>query len=102
MAEPLRLGIAGLGTVGSAVRCGCWRRMAACWSPSVPAAPSRSRRLPRAIARSRGVDLGRFRWYDDPIALAADPEVDVVVGSAAPTARRWLCAAPRSTRASRW
>ena len=78
MAEPLRLGIAGLGTVGSAVlrllaqngglladRAG--RRL------EVTAVSARHR------GRNRGVDLGRFRWYDDPIALAADPEVDVVV-----------------------
>src|SRR5690606_21582153 len=29
--------------------------------------------------RDRGVDLQGFRWYDDPMALAADPEVDLVV-----------------------
>ena len=53
--------------------------MAAC-SPSAPAAPLEVTAVSaRHRARSRGVDLGRFRWYDDPIALAADPEVDVVV-----------------------
>ena len=29
--------------------------------------------------RERGVALDRLRWYDDPLALAADPEVDLVV-----------------------
>jgi homoserine dehydrogenase len=29
--------------------------------------------------RDRGIDLEGVRWYDDPLALAADPEVDLVV-----------------------
>ena len=48
--------------------------------PSAPAAScgwSRSR--PATAQRERGVALDRLRWYDDPLALAADPEVDVVV-----------------------
>ena len=78
MAEPLRLGIAGLGTVGSAVlrllaQNGSLLAERAGRPLEVTAVSARDR------ARSRGVDLGRFRWYDDPIALAADPEVDVVV-----------------------
>ena len=78
MAEPLRLGIAGLGTVGSAVlrllaQNGSLLAERAGRALEVTAVSARHR------ARSRGVDLGRFRWYDDPIALAADPEVDVVV-----------------------
>jgi homoserine dehydrogenase len=78
MAEPLRLGIAGLGTVGSAVlrllaQNGSLLAERAGRPLEVTAVSARQR------ARSRGVDLGRFRWYDDPIALAADPEVDVVL-----------------------
>ena len=78
MAEPLRLGIAGLGTVGCAVlrllaQNGSLLAARAGRPLEVTAVSARDR------ARSRGVDLGRFRWYDDPIALAADPEVDVVV-----------------------
>jgi homoserine dehydrogenase len=78
MAEPLRLGIAGLGTVGSAVlrllaQNGNLLAERAGRELAVTAVSARDR------ARSRGVDLGRFRWYDDPIALVADPEVDVVV-----------------------
>ena len=38
---------------------------------------SRSRRA--TAQRERGVALDRFRWYDDPLALAADPEVELVV-----------------------
>jgi homoserine dehydrogenase len=78
MTEPLRLGIAGLGTVGSAVlrllaQNGSLLAERAGRPLEVTAVSARQR------ARSRGVDLSRFRWYDDPIALAADPEVDVVL-----------------------
>jgi homoserine dehydrogenase len=78
MAEPLRLGIGGLGTVGSAVlrllaQNGSLLAERAGRELAVAAVSARDR------ARSRGVDLARFRWYDDPMALVADPEVDVVV-----------------------
>ncbi len=33
----------------------------------------------RDRARDRGVGLDGVRWHDDPLALAADPDVDVVV-----------------------
>jgi homoserine dehydrogenase len=78
MSEPLRLGIAGLGTVGASVvqlvhrqsnalaaRCG--RRIV------VAAVSARDR------TRDRGIDLSGVRWHDDPVALAHDREVDVVV-----------------------
>ena len=29
--------------------------------------------------RDRGVDLSDLRWHDDPLALASDPDIDVVV-----------------------
>jgi homoserine dehydrogenase len=78
MREPLRLGIAGLGTVGSAVL-----RLLAQNGALLAARAGRELRVTAVSARhrerSRGVDLARFRWYDDAMALAADPEVDVVV-----------------------
>jgi homoserine dehydrogenase len=74
----LRIGIAGLGTVGGGVlrllqthadllaqRSG--RRIV------VAAVSARDRH------RDRGVSLDGVRWYDDAVALAADPEIDVVV-----------------------
>lgn len=77
-AVPLRIGIAGLGTVGGGVaklleqqgdllaaRCG--RRI------QVTAISARSR------DKDRGVDLSAVRWHEDARALAADPEVDVVL-----------------------
>jgi homoserine dehydrogenase len=78
MPEPLRLGIAGLGTVGSAVL-----RLLAQNGSLLAERAGRELKVTAVSARrrerSRGVDLARFRWYDDAIALAADPEVDVVV-----------------------
>src|ERR671919_1616360 len=78
MPEPLRLGIAGLGTVGSAVlrllaQNGSLLAERAGRELVVTAVSARDRE------RDRGVDLGRLRWYDDPMALAADPEVDLVI-----------------------
>ncbi len=75
---PLRIGIAGLGTVGASVlrilrrrenaladRCGRAIR--------VTAVSARDRK------RDRGVDLGGLTWFDDPVALAASPEIDCLV-----------------------
>ena len=74
----LKIAIAGLGTVGAgtlallerqaelvALRAG--RRIV------VAAVSARDRR------KDRGVDLSAVRWFDDAVAMAADPEVDVVV-----------------------
>jgi homoserine dehydrogenase len=78
MSGALRIGIAGLGTVGTgtlrllqehrdilAQRCGR--------SITVSAVSARERK------RDRGVDLSTLRWCDDALALASDPEIDVVV-----------------------
>jgi homoserine dehydrogenase len=78
MSEPLRIGIAGLGTVGSAVlallqKNGAFLAGRAGRPLQVAAVSARDR------TRDRGMPLGDLRWYDDPLALAADPEVDAVV-----------------------
>jgi homoserine dehydrogenase len=78
MHEPLKIGVAGLGTVGASVLRLVERRAnalaAACGRPvRVTAVSARDR------ARDRGVSLERYRWHDDPVVLARDPEVDVVV-----------------------
>ena len=78
MASPLKIGIAGLGTVGaSVVRLIDGQRdalIARCGRPIEVVAVS---------ARSRGKkrDLGRKspRWVADPVTLATDPEIDVFV-----------------------
>ena len=75
---PLRIGLAGLGTVGASVvrilrrqenalaaRCGRAIR--------VTAVSARDR------GRDRGVDLGGLSWFDDPVALAKSDEIDCFV-----------------------
>jgi homoserine dehydrogenase len=78
MLPPLKVGLAGLGTVGIAVLRLIARQrealIARCGRPiEVKAVCARSRE------KDRGIDLTRFRWVDDPVALAADPEIDVLV-----------------------
>ncbi len=78
MTQPLKIGLAGLGTVGA----GVIKVLAA-------NASLISRRAGRPIevvavsardrTRDRGVDLAGFDWVDDARALAAHPSVDVVV-----------------------
>lgn len=77
MSRPLSVAVAGLGTVGTgvlrllrenadiiAVRAG---------RPITVTAVAARDRL-----RDRGEPLSGLRWYDDPVALASDPQVDVV------------------------
>src|SRR5882724_6254589 len=78
MQAPLKIGVAGLGTVGASVVRLIDRRAnalaAACGRAiTVTAVSARSR------TRDRGIALDRFRWFDDPVALARDPGVDVFV-----------------------
>ncbi|MGA8950693.1 MAG: homoserine dehydrogenase, partial [Xanthobacteraceae bacterium] len=78
MAEPLKVGLAGLGTVGSAVirllDQGRDKLIARCGRPiEVVALTARSR------GKKRDFDVKRFRWFDDPVALARDPSIDVLV-----------------------
>jgi homoserine dehydrogenase len=76
--KPLAIAIAGLGTVGSGVltllRENAGTVAARAGRPiAVTAVSARERN------KDRGVPLTGLRWYDDPVALAADPAVDVVV-----------------------
>ncbi|MCB2083881.1 MAG: homoserine dehydrogenase [Sphingomonadaceae bacterium] len=78
MADPLRLAIAGLGTVGTGVirllqENGAMLAERAGRSLEVVAVSARDR------ARDRGVDLSPFAWEDDMTAMAARADVDVVV-----------------------
>ena len=78
MTNSLRLGIAGLVTVGTGVlellkaqgklletRCGR--------AVTVTAVSARSK------TKDRGQDLSKLTWFDDPVALAASKEIDVLV-----------------------
>jgi homoserine dehydrogenase len=78
MMRPLSVGVAGLGTVGAGVlkllRDNADIVSARAGRPvAVTAISARDR------TRDRGVSLSGLRWYDDPVALAADPATDVVV-----------------------
>lgn len=78
MTQPLRIAITGLGTVGGgalkilathsamiAERCG--REV------TLVAISSRDR------TKSRGVDISLLRWVENPLELASDPGVDVII-----------------------
>jgi homoserine dehydrogenase len=78
MIAPLKVGLAGLGTVGAAVMHLIDREQAAlsvrCGRPiEVVAVTARSR------AKKRAMDLKRLKWVRDPVALATDPDIDVFV-----------------------
>jgi homoserine dehydrogenase len=78
MAQALRVGVAGLGTVGAAliaqlahqrealaVRCGRGIEVVAVCA--------------RSKGKDRGVSLKKMKWYSDPVALARAPDIDVFV-----------------------
>ncbi|MDX2225413.1 MAG: homoserine dehydrogenase [Rhodospirillaceae bacterium] len=78
MSEPLKIAIAGLGTVGAgsvkllrengaaiAKRCGRALKVVAVAA--------------RTKGRDRGVDLSGMQWFDDPVAMARTADADVVV-----------------------
>jgi homoserine dehydrogenase len=78
MAAPLKVGLAGLGTVGASVvrlidqqrtvladKCGR--------GIEVVAVSARSR------GKDRGIDLKKLRWFADPVELARDPGIDAFV-----------------------
>ena len=78
MTRPLSVGVAGLGTVGAGVlrllRDNADLIAARAGRPiAVTAVSARDR------TRDRGVPTSGLRWYDDPVALAFDPALDVVV-----------------------
>ncbi|MGX7742528.1 homoserine dehydrogenase [Rhodopseudomonas parapalustris] len=78
MVAPLRVGIAGLGTVGAEVVRVIERQertlSARCGRPvRVVAVTARSK------AKKRGLDLSGIKWAKSPLAIATDPEVDCFV-----------------------
>ena len=76
--EPLKVAVAGLGTVGARVvrlvheekdllekRCG---------RPIIVTAVSA-----RDRHRERGIDLDSYRWFEDPVELATQSDADVII-----------------------
>src|SRR4051794_29429539 len=78
MAAPLKVGLAGLGTVGASVArlIGQQRTVLAdkCGRPiEVVAVSARSK------GKDRGIDMKKLRWVADPVELARDPGIDAFV-----------------------
>lgn len=76
--KPLKVGIAGLGTVGAGVM-----KLLAAQADLIAARAGRPVVVTAVSARDRnrdrGVKLDGLNWYDDAVGLAHDPAVDVVV-----------------------
>ncbi len=95
MSAPLRIALAGLGTIGAGT-------FALLRDNAEPIARRAGRKLEvvavsaRDRKRHRGIDLAGISWHDDAAALAALPKVDVVVeliGGSEGAARRAIEAA---------
>ncbi len=78
MPDPLRIGLAGLGTVGTGVV-----QMLHKHAGLIAARAGRPVEIAAISARSRhrdrGIDLAPYAWEDDPVALARRADVDLVV-----------------------
>ncbi|MBR9840571.1 MAG: homoserine dehydrogenase [Rhodobacteraceae bacterium] len=78
MSDPLRLGIAGLGTVGAGV-VKIVRQKAALLEDRSGRAIAISAVSARNRDKDRGVPLDSYGWEDDPVMLATRDDVDVFV-----------------------
>ena len=78
MQQPLRVGIAGLGTVGSSVIKVLERR-----ANALALATGRAIHVVGVAARSRekhrAISLDRYEWFGDAVELAGSPKIDVFV-----------------------
>lgn len=78
MSQPLRLGVAGLGTVGAGLL-----RLLQAHGAELARTSGREIAVAAVCARSRdkdrGLSLHGMAWFDDPVRLAADPSIDVFV-----------------------
>jgi homoserine dehydrogenase len=78
MTHGLKLGLAGVGTVGSGLL-----RLLAARKDTLAARAGRPLEVVAVSAlnrhKNRDADISGFRFVDDPVALAKDPEIDVFV-----------------------
>ena len=78
MTQPLKIGIAGLGTVGAGVV-----KLLTEHGRLLALRGGRPLKLVAVSARSkakkRDIDLSKVRWERDPMALATAPDIDVVI-----------------------
>jgi homoserine dehydrogenase len=77
-ARPLKVGVAGLGTVGAVLVAQVTRQReqltARCGRPiEIVAVCARSR------TKNRDVDLKKMKWFSDPVALARSSDIDLLV-----------------------
>ncbi|MTI46129.1 homoserine dehydrogenase [Roseibium hamelinense] len=78
MSDVLRVGVAGLGTVGASVvrlltKHGEKIALKSGQTAEIKAVSARNR------ARDRGVDLSGYAWYEDPVEMAEKADIDVFV-----------------------
>ena len=73
--KTLRLGVAGLGTVGA----GLLKLIARQDELRIPGRLEVTAVSARSRSRERGIDISGLRWTDDPVELALADDVDVVV-----------------------
>jgi homoserine dehydrogenase len=78
MLPPLRVGVAGLGTVGASVL-RLLERQRASLSARCGRAITVTTVCARDKTRDRGIDLSGLAWHADPVALARAPDIDVFV-----------------------
>lgn len=78
MKHPLKLGVAGLGTVGAGLL-----ELIAKHGPGLQQTLGRSIEIAGVCARQRdklrGVEIGSAKWFDDAVVLATDPGIDCFV-----------------------
>ena len=98
MQKPLTLGIAGLGNVGAGLL-----ELFRVHKDRIDARAGRPIQIVGVSARSRdksrGVDTAGLKWFDDPVALAKDPGIDVfveLIGGSDGTAKEAVEAALRA------
>ena len=75
MVTPLKVGVAGLGTVGAALIAQVVRQreaLAARCGRAIEIAAV----CARARGKDRGIDLKKTKWYSDPMALARAAGID--------------------------
>src|SRR5262245_830434 len=78
MSQPLRLGVAGLGTVGVGLL-----QLLQAHAPRLAETVGRQIAIVGVSARQRdkkrAISLEGMKWYDAAVQLAADPEIDVFI-----------------------
>ncbi|MBF0130672.1 MAG: homoserine dehydrogenase, partial [Alphaproteobacteria bacterium] len=78
MSAPLKIAVAGLGTVGAGtlalLKGNAAQIESRCGRPIVVSAVSARNR-----DRERGVSLAGVAWYDDPVLMASEADAEVVV-----------------------